>query len=368
MTTLFQGKTFKRNHQDNSNPYQAQLKQLEKDYIEKFTVAQNIFHRVKHYTSELEILISGVIKVYCGSGFSEKSRIDFLLKNIQNELHDFEERITISEVIEQYDLYPEDLKPKVSPRHIFNDSMLSSTRSDTNTMLAIKNEVKDLISDYKDAVDKLKAENRTIQALVADNKNHRDLDDNKENISFNITRSPNYLKREKSLDESEIENKEEEGKKVSKYAELSRFINDLNKKKEDNMRKLATIETRLATIRKNTTDEEKGALKASDLSREEDRPAVIRSSKKQVVEPGSVSKARTHEDKKDYLNYMKEVTEMSKRKRLGRQKEPLSVNRSKKSVNESSVLEDEIEQLNKEIDTIKDLLDSAIIQKKYQQK
>jgi len=204
----------------------------------------------------------------------------------------------------------------------------------------------------------------------------------------------------KSLQDSDFKKSYESGdrklneERHAKYAELDRYIDNLNKKKDENLKKLTTIENRLHTIRKTMPDEDSGALKTSDLSRDDERPPVFRSAKRGAYarenNPNIILSSKTqrsarkvideeNEDNLNYLNYIQRVEDKKPPKRINvidenktlhtrtgsRYKSPFHA-RDKKSKNDSHALEDEITELNKEISTIKSLLDSAMLQRKYQ--
>jgi len=403
MTTYYQGRTLQKNL-NNFTP-DAQIIQLEKDFTEKLTIAKNIFHRIKHYTSELEILVLGVIKVYCGPEFSEKNRIEFLLQNIQNEIRDFDERVKTRDIaINRLPSEPALEEKTFSPRRKFNESLLSSTLSDNNTMLAIRNDVKGLINEYREAVDKLKEENKTIHTIMAEKKSHttkngdylspRRYDKKQVSISVHQSLQDSDFKKSYEQEEKYLSNKKLHEERHAKYAELDRYIDDLNRKKDENLKRLTTIENRLHTIKKTIPDEDSGALKTSDLSRDDERPPVLRSAKRgayarennpniTTISSKTQRSARKvdeeNEENINYMNYLQRVENRKPPKRMNviddhkthhnrtgsRYKSPI-YSKDKKSKNDSHALEEEINDLNKEISTIKSLLDSAMLQRKYQ--
>ncbi len=396
MTTYYQGRTLQKNL--NSFTQDAQIIQIEKDFTEKLTIAQNSLHRIKHYTSELEILVLGVIKVYCGPEFSEKNRIEFLLQNIQNEIRDSEDRVkTRGTFINRLPSEPAIEEKTFSPRRKFNESLLSSTLSDNNTMLAIRNDVKGLINEYREAVDKLKEENKTIHTIMAEKKSHTKNGDHlsprrydKKQVSISVHQSLQDSDFKKSYEEEKYRsNKKLHEERHAKYAELDRYIDDLNRKKDENLKRLNTIENRLHTIKKTIPDEDSGALKTSDLSRDDERTPVLRSVKRANPNITAISSKtqrsarkivdEENEENINYMNYLNRVENRKPPKRMNviddqkshhnrtgsRYKSPFYA-KDKKLKNDSGALEEEINDLNKEISTIKSLLDSAMLQRKYQ--
>jgi len=274
-----------------------------------------------------------------------------------------------------------------------SDSLLSSTLSDNSTMLAIKNDVKGLINEYKEAVDRLKAENATIHSLVAAKKRfgHSDedyisnrYDRKKTNASVDYNRSPQRIISDKSINNYDTLGSQlrgEEMKRLEKYAELDKYIDELNRKKEENLQRLATVENRLHTIRRTIPDEDSGILKTSDLSKEDEKPVYHSSRKKEVLRENNLNVAnkahrsqRGGETNSKYIEYLKNIDRRENKnlsKPSEREKSYRSGSKRKvqnENINDSHVLEDEIGELNKEIEMIRNLLDSAMLQRKYQSK
>ncbi len=354
--------------------------QIEKIFTEKITVARNIFHRIKDFTSELEVLVMGIIKIYCSNNFSEKKRVELLLNNIQNEIKDFEKRVQPPSIPFEKQVSPKENKLTVPT---FNDSM-ASTYNGNNTMMAIRNDVKGLINEYKEAVNKLKAENAVIHSLVAE-KNSLSPQEKIPTSHHDRRRFQNspMRNREKDVDDYEISRlKGDESTGVAKYAELNHYIDELNQKKEENLHRLATVENRLNTIRRSIPDQDTGMLKTSDLIKDEGKPVLHPSSRKREIlrehnynlpSPQRVRKGRDPNSK--YSEYVKKIDRKGGSRSVKKRSERENYYEGEKdysyegkSRNESRILEEEIGDLNKEIEVIKNLLDSALLQRKYQSK
>lgn len=58
--------------------YKTHIKSIENNYINRITIAENTISKIRSSFIQLEILVSGVLKLYCTEAIKERQRIDYI--------------------------------------------------------------------------------------------------------------------------------------------------------------------------------------------------------------------------------------------------------------------------------------------------
>lgn len=384
--------------QQSLSEYRNHIKRLETNFIDKLSIAENTIHRVRSSVIELEILVSGILSTYCTNNIKERARIEYIFKSLLGEFESYEARV--GKLQKTTD--------KLEEAHsVLGESLLASTNTERTHLSSMKNEAKQLIDEYRGALARIKEQNTTIQSMI-DERGKTILDSVKEHVESSkhtLAETENTWDKQRSRDSFSRKDDHIRSRSPSiqspvhrfeKYAEINSFIEDLNKKKEENMSRLMNIENRISVMRSSFTKNE-GELKASDLEREQKRSPLGSAEKLSSKRVDTFSTSDLGLDSgikrrsgilrknfdREYSNYR---SELSKREHLvtpvhsGKKNSETKISflltentgsgkkRSTKDPKDRKFAEGEIRQLDHEIQILSNLIDSAMLQQKYQSK
>jgi hypothetical protein len=290
---------------------------------------------------------------------------------------------------------------------VLPESLAASTISERTVMSSMKNEAKQLINEYKEAVAKIKEQNSTIQSMIEE-RGKMILDSVKEHIehakksvvepdlSMNKRNTgSNFYNKEDTLRTISPTSVRSPDSRFGKYAEINNFLDDLNRKKEENMNRLLNIENRISIMRNSYRKDED--LKASDLNKDLRKSMASSTEGLNTIrrvdtnptldlatDSGVKRKAGILRKNYEYSNYRSELSRRehnhsvhimtSDRKRdsdiktsffvtgsTGSGKKPKS-----KVPKARQIVEGEVRQLDHEIEILSNLINSAMLQQKYQ--